>query len=317
MIKFINDLDECRIYWEKLITPSATNIFDLWKVRMCFHEAFKNPPLFIASYKQQNIQGLLPLSEIWESGKYVYFPGEVWENKTWLECNKFFALNAECLYEMLEAAPLPCEIRYLEETHLPTSFKTYEHDETGYLFHPMDFNYSLDNYFQIFPRKTIKKITREVDKLKNMGVSFRLNNLKDFIYLADMNICAFGEESYFTDKRFMQAFEDMVSWLFEHDYLKITTVTIGGEIAAIDLGALWNNKYTLMAGGVSPEFPGVAKLINLHHLERACREKYDSVDFLCGDFNWKSRFRLKPRPLFKINTGVASLPTKEKMFVYV
>jgi CelD/BcsL family acetyltransferase involved in cellulose biosynthesis len=43
----------------------------------------------------------------------------------------------------------------------------------------------------------------------------------------------------------------------------------------------------------------VAKLINFHHLEIACRERFDSVDFLCGDFGWKQRFRLVARPLYE------------------
>jgi hypothetical protein len=36
----------------------------------------------------------------------------------------------------------------------------------------------------------------------------------------------------------------------------------------------------------------------LHHLRRACDERLDCVDFLCGDFAWKPLFHLRPRPLF-------------------
>jgi CelD/BcsL family acetyltransferase involved in cellulose biosynthesis len=68
------------------------------------------------------------------------------------------------------------------------------------------------------------------------------------------------------------------------------------------MGALWKGTYTLLAGGTSPEFPGVAKLINRHHLQWACRQKLKYVDFLCGDFNWKQRFRLTPAPLFELTS---------------
>jgi len=71
-------------------------------------------------------------------------------------------------------------------------------------------------------------------------------------------------------------------------------------LAAVDVGALWKNTYTVLAGGTDPDFPGIAKLINFHHIEWACRQHLAVVDFLCGDFNWKSRFRLSPRPLYKI-----------------
>jgi hypothetical protein len=68
----------------------------------------------------------------------------------------------------------------------------------------------------------------------------------------------------------------------------------------VDVGTVWNESSTVLAGGVNPGFPGVAKLINLHHLEWACQNRMKSVDFLCGDYGWKERFHLSPRPLYKI-----------------
>jgi CelD/BcsL family acetyltransferase involved in cellulose biosynthesis len=82
--------------------------------------------------------------------------------------------------------------------------------------------------------------------------------------------------------------------------LRITTVLIGGRLAAVDMGAIWNGTYTVLAGGTDADFPGVAKLINLHHLEWACQQRMTMVDFLCGDFNWKERFHLTPRQLYQI-----------------
>jgi CelD/BcsL family acetyltransferase involved in cellulose biosynthesis len=76
---------------------------------------------------------------------------------------------------------------------------------------------------------------------------------------------------------------------------------VGGRIAAVDMGAIWKNSYTLLAGGTHPEFPGIAKLINLHHMEWSCSQKFDTVDFLCGNFNWKERFHLTPRPLYELS----------------
>ena len=75
---------------------------------------------------------------------------------------------------------------------------------------------------------------------------------------------------------------------------------MAGAIAAVDVGAVWQNAYTVLAGGTNRAFPGVAKLINFHHLEVACHERFESVDFLCGDFGWKRRFRLVARPLYQI-----------------
>jgi CelD/BcsL family acetyltransferase involved in cellulose biosynthesis len=83
-------------------------------------------------------------------------------------------------------------------------------------------------------------------------------------------------------------------------WLTVTTVLIGGKVAAVDVGCLREGVHLVLAGGTSGDFPGVAKLINLHHIETACAERYEEVDFLCGDFTWKKIFHLTPRPLYLV-----------------
>jgi CelD/BcsL family acetyltransferase involved in cellulose biosynthesis len=132
-----------------------------------------------------------------------------------------------------------------------------------------------------------------------------------------MNLSAFGETSYFYDRRFLNAFVDLIAFLNQNNLLRLTSVTIGGRLAAVDVGALWKSTYTILAGGTNPDFPGIAKLINFHHIEWACRQRLAAVDFLCGNFNWKSRFRLQPRPLYKICSpevgAAAEFPAQKRM----
>jgi hypothetical protein len=54
-----------------------------------------------------------------------------------------------------------------------------------------------------------------------------------------------------------------------------------------------------MLGGTDPEFRGVAKAMNMQHLEFACEHQLSRVDFLCGDFHWKKLWHLDPQPLYK------------------
>ena len=81
--------------------------------------------------------------------------------------------------------------------------------------------------------------------------------------------------------------------------LRITTLLLGGTVAAVDVGALWNKSYTVIAGATNPAFPGVAKMINFHHLEWSCQQRLDVVDFLCGDFHWKKLWHLDSETLYK------------------
>lgn len=118
--------------------------------------------------------------------------------------------------------------------------------------------------------------------------------------MVQMSLGRFGDESYFSDKRFLESFRDLKDHFHEKGWLRMTTVLIDGEPAAVDMGCVYQGVYTLLAGGTHNDYPGVAKVINLHHMKEACREKYEKVDFLCGDFSWKKIFHLSPNPLYKL-----------------
>lgn len=304
MIQVVKDIDKCEYYWKRYIEEEVSSLFDFWDVRNCFHEAYSHQPAFLLMETPAGVRGFLPLSFISDSGEYGFFPGEIWKNLTWLERNPFYAKDAEVLETMLRALDGPFILRYLEKERLPSGFEYFELDETGFLFNPPDYGYSFEEYLKVFPNKSLKKIMREIDSLKQRDVCIRYNDLKDINHLTEMNLSAYGEYSYFSDKRFLEGCEKLIAWLYDHGHLQITTVLIDGKRAAIDVGGVWEKDYTVFAGGVCREFQGIAKLINFHHLERACQEKYNSVDFLCGDFNWKERFRLKPRPLYKITRNL-------------
>lgn len=295
------DPDQCRRIWEK--TWPVKGIFDLWQVRSCFQDAYLNPFEFHTIEKNGRIVGFLPLSWNDENGRFVLFPGETWKGKTWLEQNRIIAENQEILRELLDLIPGPMNLRYLDWSPIFENFGQLREDEIGYLFYPGLYDFSFENYWLGFSGKSRKKIKAELDKYGNQNITFRFNEKKDIEHLFDMNRKCFCGDSYFDDPRFYDAFERLASYLDGLSMLRITTILIGGEIAAVDMGGIFNNTYTLFAGGTNPEFKGVAKMINLHHMEWSCIKRFDVVDFLCGDFNWKQRFHLSPRPLYEISSN--------------
>ncbi|CCK78491.1 GNAT family N-acetyltransferase [Desulfobacula toluolica] len=291
---------QCRDVWEKTWPVNA--IFDLWQVRSCFNDSFSRPLFFHTVEQNGKILGFLPLCWNEESDNYILFPGETWNGKSWLEQNRLIAANPEVVHTLLDSVSKSLHLRYLTWTPLLNCVDTTRQDEVGYLFFPGIFNHSFENYRLSFSGKSRKKLKNELNRLEVFEVSFRFNHKKDLTHLFSMNIESFCENSYFNDPRFYQSFERLAAFLWDMGMLRITTVLIGDKIAAVDMGAIFKNTYTLLAGGTNPEFPGVAKLINLHHLEWSCRKRFDSVDFLCGDFNWKKRFHLTPRPLYEIKS---------------
>ena len=245
--------------------------------------------------------GLLALSWIEEKQCFGHFPGETWQGKTWLEQNRIAARDIDVFKTLLAHLPDETKIRYLTRESMLLDEEAMRLDEIGYMFFPRQYGYSFKKYMQQFSGKSRKKLGRELDHLKAPGLSIRHDRLSDVDLMFRMNLEAFGEWSYFNDSRFMHAFEDLLAWLHKKRLLRVTTILLGGKAAAVDVGALWGSSYTVLAGGTHPEFPGVAKLINFHHLEWACFQRLEEVDFLCGNFGWKERFHLTPQPLYQIH----------------
>lgn len=308
-IRESTDIEECRKLWKELWPRLC--VFDLWEVRDCFERAYDRPLRFLVAELDGRAAGILPLSLIEEEGCFAFFPGETWKGKTWLEQNKIPSQNPCIRNELLMGAPGPVHLRYLDPGCVTDVGINFEVDETGYVFRPDEHAFSFERFMGTFSRKFRKNFQRELSSLEAMGVTYRHNHLPDVERLFLMNMDVFGESSYFSEQRFLDSFENLVSWLWDSGMLRITTVLIGGSIAAVDIGAVWSRRYTVLAGGTDPEFKGVAKIINLHHIEWSCTERMDTVDFLCGDFGWKERFHLTPRPLYKIS----SVPAREYVHV--
>ncbi len=302
-IRIVHDLDEGRELWHRVIPPEV--ISDLWEVRHCFQRHYQHPPFFIVADDGREIAGFLPLSRIEERHTLGYFPGETWSGKTWLEQNRVVAHDEAMLGAMLSRCHYPYQLRYL----LPPTAPSWRDvvDEVGYLFLPPSYQYDMDNYFQEFSHKSAKRIRKEVAAFDEQGASYRYDNPDDFEHLVNLNLSRFGENSYYYDARFRNGFRDLMRFLQEKGWLRITTVLMNGEPAAVDLGCIYRGVYTVLAGGTNGAYPGVAKVINLRHMEFACQEKLQQVDFLCGDFSWKSMFHLTPRPLYLMS----NLPGKE------
>lgn len=298
-VRVCEDIQECARIWEQVWPKEC--LFDLWPVRDCFAGSYRRRPFFLVAEEGGRIKGLLALSWIEEEQYYAHFPGETWHGKTWLEQNRILASSPEVLNSLLDNVPGQTQLRYLTRGSVPLAERPVGVDEVGYLFFPGEHAYSFDTYMQLFSGKSRKKLGRELEKLESCGVSWRHDHVADIQWLFRTNLESFGESSYFYDPSFLDSFEKLTIWLHRQGMLRITTVMLGGTIAAVDIGALQDGKYTVLAGGTNPEFQGVAKMINFHHLERACRERMDLVDFLCGDFGWKQRFHLTPRPLYEMN----------------
>jgi len=291
----VTDFCECERLWRTLIP--VRNISDLWDFRVCFHHHFKHRPYFLILEDRKGIAAMLPLSYVEELDRYVFFPGETWHEKTWLERTPIFLREPRFFSDLLLACPEKTHLRYLESPVISDS-PDIRIDEIGYVLYPAFLEYEFDQYRQRFSGKRFKEITRVIRSFTGEGSDFHLNRISDYDRIVEMSLNCFGGDSYISDRRFRESFREVLHLLLNQNKLRMISLEVNGTTAAVDMGALFNNTYTVFLGGTHQDFKGIAKAMNLHHIQFAFENKIPKIDFLCGDFHWKKIWHLDPEPLF-------------------
>ena len=291
----ITDLGECEQLWRALIP--VRNIADLWDFRACFNRHFKNKPYFVILEDKRGIAAMLPLSYVEELDCYVFFPGETWHEKTWLERTPIFLREQRFFSDLILACPEKTHLRYMDNPIIDDS-QDIRIDEIGYVLYPALMEYEFDQYRQRFSGKKFKEIKRVIQSFTAEGSVFHLNRISDYDHIVEMSLCCFGGDSYLRDRRFRESFRDVLNLLQANKQLRMISLEVDGKTAAIDMGALFNGTYTVFLGGTHQDFRGIAKAINMNHIQFAFENRIPKIDFLCGDFHWKKIWHLDPEPLF-------------------
>ena len=292
----VSDLEECGALWKRYMKVRYAS--DTWDFRLCFQRHFKNRPHFLVLEDRKGIYGILPLAYLSEAETYVFFPGETWKGKTWLERTPVYCREPRAMNDLLSECPERTYLRYIEPLADSAPYAL-DVDETGYLLHPPDLDFDIKGYYDRFTWKKLKAIHKEVASILGTDSSWRVNRLSDYDLLVQMNLASFGESSYFDDPRFTESFREILRLLDRKGRLRLVALEVAGLTLAVDLAALFDGIYVPFLGGTHPDFRGVAKVMNMHHIEFALAQGLSRVDFLCGDFTWKKLWHLDPEPLYK------------------
>ncbi len=292
----VTDLGKCRQLWMDLIR--ARSISDLWEFRYCFQRHFNAKPCFMVRKDRRGIAALLPLSYLEEEDRFVFFPGETWKGRTWMERTPVFLREGEPLNDLLHACPEGTHLRYMERPSL-VGDPDLAVDEIGYVLYPATFDFDMARYARRFSPKKFKNLKKIVQHFMSDQVSLHINRSEDFDILVDMSLRRFGEGSYLYDRRFRESFRDVMVFLKQRGWLHMVSLDIKGRTRAVDIGAVFHDTYTVFLGGTHPDFPGIAKAMNMYHIEFGCLNKIRKIDFLCGDFHWKKLWHLDPEPLYR------------------
>ncbi len=295
--RLITDPFTCEKLWKTCIP--ACSIADLWEFRSCFQRHFGNRPCFTLLEDGRGIAGMLPLSHIDHMQMKSFYPGETWNNRSWLERTQIYVREPYVYEDLLSSCSERTFLRYMEAgVDMPAD--QLELDEIGYVLYPALLNYDMENFRQRFSAKKFKTIMKTVNNVMESGGSFHVNRLSDFNLLVKMSLSKFGESSYLSDPRFRESFRDIMHYLYDRGWLRMISLELNGKTAAVDLGAVYRGTYTVFLGGVFSDFPGIAKVMNMYHVDYALKNRMFKLDFLCGDFHWKKLWHLDPEPLYRL-----------------
>lgn len=293
---YVTQMDKCEQLWKTFIIPKCVS--DLWEFRLCFHKHFHHKPVFLVMEDQSGIAGLVPMSYVQKLDTYFMFPGEIWNNRTWLERTPVYVRDDYSINDLLKACPENSYLRYLEISDGSMDYD-FSEDEIGYVMYPVDLDCNIDYYFKRFSNKKLKAINKVIRSYSDQGCEIYINRMEDYNRLVDMSIQQFGSRSFMYDKRFQRSFNDVLKFLHSNKMLRIISCVIGGELVAVDIGAIYKGIYTVFLGGTDSRFPGIAKLMNMNHIQYSFSEKLNKIDFLCGDFHWKLLWHLDQEVLYR------------------
>ena len=294
--RIVSDLEECGALWNAFM--EVRYVSDLWDFRLCFQRHFRHEPHFLVLEDRKGLYGILPLVYVADTETYVLYPGETWKGKTWLERTPIYCREPRAFSDLLLESPERTYLRYMEGGE-GSALPGVEVDETGYLLYPPDLDFDVNEYYKRFSWKKLKAIKKEISAILGTRSSWHINRLSDYDLLVEMNLRSFGENSYFRDSRFTESFRDIIAFLDRRGWLRMVALEISGQTVAVDLAAIYKGGYVPFLGGTHLDFRGVAKVMNMHHIEFAMTEGLSRVDFLCGDFYWKKLWHLNPDPLYK------------------
>ncbi len=295
-IYYVTDLDQCEKFWKTFISPRY--ISDLWEFRLCFHKHFQHKPVFLVMEDHKGIAGLVPMSYVQKLDTFCMFPGEMYNNRTWLERTPVYIRDDCSIHDLLKVCPENSYLRYLDISDSSVDYD-FSEDEIGYVMYPGDMDYNINNYHKRFSNKKLKAINKVIRSYSGQECEIILDRLEDYDCLVEMSIQQFGSRSFMYDKRFQRSFKDVLIFLHKKKMLRMISCVIGGELAAIDIGGIYKGIYTVFLGGTDSRFPGIAKLMNMNHIEYGFSEKLYKVDFLCGDFHWKILWHLNQEVLYR------------------
>jgi hypothetical protein len=302
--EIIHDIDNCRNVWEEF-SPKQS-LFDTWEFRYAFYLGYKHTPHFILLKHRDAHLGLLPLW--YEENKQKYF----WFGSYWQEDNKFLVKDPSYIPTLLELAPTPYVLNAIEWASVMDlknqgAASTPDLDEPKYIV-DLSRMTSINDFLARFKSKKRYNINYDRKRIEALNPKIIIDRFSDFDSLVNICKVRFASKNELTDwedaaridtfRHVLRLGQNNISYS-----VKMLSVVIGGEVASVDLIAIFNKCYYPLKCAYNTErFPGIGNYVNIIEIEDAINMGMKKIDFLEEEYGWKDKW-FQTIPLYKLESA--------------
>ena len=279
----------CEELWREF--SPFNSLFDTWEFRYAFYHGYQFPFHFILLMKNTEVVGLLPLCFCQEEQRFFWF------GTSWQENNQFFVKDPKFLSPLLRLIPAQCTLNAirLDQNLLSPELSN---DEPKFILNLGKMK-NLEDFYHSLKKKKRYNLKKDYQRIASLQPEVIFDNFKDLSTLIDLNKNRFesrGIDTAWQDPRKVKTFQYILDLPKLNPEIRIhmITVKIANKIAGVDLMAIYRKKYYCLKGGNNiQDFSGIGNFLSLYEIEDAIQLGMTHMDFLSGDFGYKSELFTK------------------------
>lgn len=290
--RIVKDIDSCAKIWMSSVEP--VHFFDEWDYRMCFFDKDRFDPHFVVLDDDKSVaRSVLPLWSHKRNGYLEFFGGE------FMEFNRIIASDRGSASRLLGNLDGDYWLAYMA----PSEKRLADLSPCGsrFLLDLRKVGFSIDNYFDSFSGKHRKNLKNDIKRLAQQGFVVARNRLEDLDRMISLNVSRFGNDSFLAESWFVDGLKRFVSAANTKGHLEMLSILIHGKPESVQIGMMYNKRYSVILGGNNMDIPNIGKLMIIEHIKNAIRLKADIIDFLCTDSGWKRLWNLEEEGVYEFS----------------
>jgi len=290
-VRIETDIETCHQLFEQFSPKKA--LFELWGFRYAFYEKDENQPVFLILERGGEPLGLLPLWYEKEKDELRWF------GSWWQEGNTFWLKEKSLIPIVISLFPQKVLLNAILISPRTAGKLGLLADDPKYLLSLEDYP-NIDSFLNKFNKKKRYNLRRDKKIILAKNPKTVHNRLEDIEKMFDLSIKRFSKRdgSPFEDEDRKKTFREIIRLAKEYE-IRMLSTEINGEIAGVDLVAIYKGIYYTLQGAYDLEkHPGLGNYTNLLLIEDAINLGCKTVDFLEVSYGWKEDW-FQPIPLFQ------------------